>query len=80
MSKKPLYVYVHIPFCFSKCVYCDFLSFSGNKRHDEYVKALCREIISSAEKLAGYSVKSIYFGGGTPTVLEVGDLIKIKKS
>ena len=77
---KPLCVYIHIPFCLSKCAYCDFLSFSGSKNHAGYIETLCREIANSAAKLAGYSVRTIYFGGGTPTVLETKGLVKIKKT
>lgn len=62
------YLYIHIPFCVRKCIYCDFLSF----RHDEdlanaYVTALCKELIMKK----GYAgvLKSVYIGGGTPTSL-----------
>lgn len=63
-------LYIHIPFCASKCHYCDFLSFTGNKSQDAYVEALVKEIKNHGESLNGdYTVKSIFIGGGTPTVL-----------
>ncbi len=69
-------IYVHIPFCASKCNYCDFNSSVESKTlKDEYVIALCKEIQSFAE--GGDKVDSIYFGGGTPTVLEVEQLSMI---
>lgn len=63
-------LYVHIPFCASKCFYCDFLSFPGQEHMEKYVKALEQEIVSTKESLASDTrVKSIFIGGGTPTVL-----------
>lgn len=70
-SKKPLGVYIHIPFCVRKCRYCDFLSFSGKEELIEaYVTALCQEIRCFFENETGYQVTSIYFGGGTPSILK----------
>lgn len=66
---KELELYVHIPFCVRKCAYCDFLSFAadeGQKR--EYVRALLEEIRSWQPKTE-YQVSSVFFGGGTPSVL-----------
>jgi oxygen-independent coproporphyrinogen-3 oxidase len=76
---KPLYVYVHFPFCLSKCAYCDFLSFGGEHGYAPYIDALCREIANSAVKLTEYEVKTIYFGGGTPMVQRSEDLKRVKK-
>ena len=70
---KDLSIYVHIPFCVRKCLYCDFLSFgAGEEQIREYFKALGREIeLSSLEYgtdvLDEYCVRSIFFGGGTPS-------------
>lgn len=59
-------VYLHIPFCVKKCYYCDFACYAGQDRHiDAYVTALTREI----EAYAGLEAETIYFGGGTPSVL-----------
>nr|WP_307990172.1 radical SAM family heme chaperone HemW [uncultured Niameybacter sp.] len=63
-------LYVHIPFCHSKCYYCDFLSFPNKGKEEEYVEALIDEIKSYGKALKGvHTVKSLFIGGGTPTVL-----------
>lgn len=74
-DKKGLYV--HIPFCVKKCNYCDFCSFSGlgTDEKNAYIDALCREILSYKEK--GIVVDTVFFGGGTPTLLSVEDMRKI---
>ncbi|KAF5076149.1 Oxygen-independent coproporphyrinogen-III oxidase-like protein YqeR [anaerobic digester metagenome] len=67
---KNIGLYVHIPFCKRKCLYCDFPSF-GNKedKYDAYTHALEQEIEKRGEQCMDYRVTSIFFGGGTPTVL-----------
>ena len=63
-------LYIHIPFCHSKCNYCDFLSFSNQAAQVSYVEALISEIKATGSKLGkAYTVQSIFIGGGTPTVL-----------
>lgn len=64
-------LYVHIPFCISKCYYCDFLSFPESETmHQRYIEALCLEIKSIGQSLpANTVICSIFIGGGTPTVL-----------
>lgn len=71
--KKTLGIYIHIPFCLKKCNYCDFCSFVGvnDTVKERYVDALCRHISNYAKKCADYTVDSIYFGGGTPTLLPI---------
>ncbi len=74
-TKQSLGVYIHIPFCIKKCSYCDFLSFQGKQTEQEnYVSALIREIVTWGQfygkKGRDYKVATIYFGGGTPSVLE----------
>lgn len=67
--KKELQLYIHIPFCKSKCQYCDFLSFSSDAEEIErYVTMLMREI--EREETEGYIVTSVFFGGGTPSLLD----------
>ena len=67
--EKELSVYVHIPFCNSKCFYCSFCSSTQTeKTQKSYFKALQTEIKTCAEKFLGFVVKTIYFGGGTPSV------------
>ena len=63
-------LYVHIPFCKSKCYYCDFLSFPKVDRMEAYVEALIKELTSYGKQLDGvHTISSIFIGGGTPTVL-----------
>lgn len=65
---KKLAIYVHIPFCKSKCKYCDFASFANKEiLVDEYVKKLIEEIEQKAYMCKEHVVSSIYFGGGTPS-------------
>ena len=66
---EELGIYIHIPFCKQKCFYCDFCSFANKKEMQEkYVEAVINEIknITHKEK---YTVTTIYFGGGTPSIL-----------
>lgn len=71
-------LYIHIPFCVKKCAYCDFLS--GPAKDEEiieYVNALCMEIESYQEMSKEYLVDSIFFGGGTPSILEETQITQI---
>ena len=70
-KNKPLGLYVHVPFCRRKCLYCDFCSFAGqdDATMDAYVTRLCDELKSRASEAADHNVDTIYFGGGTPTLL-----------
>ncbi|KAF0143292.1 MAG: oxygen-independent coproporphyrinogen III oxidase [Nitrospirae bacterium] len=64
----PEYLYIHIPFCIKKCIYCDFLSVTYDEPYaKEYVDALCRELV--LKKNSAGALKTIYIGGGTPSVL-----------
>lgn len=76
---RKLSLYVHIPFCQRKCHYCDFLSApaSGGEQK-EYVKALCHEIRSEGKEYKGALIDTIFFGGGTPSLLtgvELGEIM-----
>lgn len=80
--KTKLAIYVHIPFCVRKCDYCDFLSAPATKREREaYVRALGQEIRNFAGEngscLSGYEVCSVFFGGGTPSLLAADHLTGI---
>ena len=69
--KNTISVYIHIPFCVKKCAYCDFASYSGcMNRMDAYVDAVCREIRAQAAFFGKRRVKSVFFGGGTPTLMK----------
>ena len=64
---KKVALYIHIPFCKQKCLYCDFPSYSHKEElMDEYVKALNKEILSKTKK---YKIESLFIGGGTPSYL-----------
>lgn len=66
----PLSIYIHIPFCIKKCSYCDFLSApAGEEQHKSYVRALLKEIEYWGKRLEGAQIKTVYFGGGTPSIL-----------
>ena len=69
INKIPLGIYVHVPFCRSKCAYCDFYSLTTKdyKIVDGYLDAVCAHIKESGSLAPGYRVDTIYFGGGTPT-------------
>ncbi len=69
-KKKPLGIYVHIPFCRSKCEYCDFYSIPGARNKDlmeRYLDATVAHIRETAPAAPGYEVDTVYFGGGTPS-------------
>ena len=67
--KTPLGIYIHVPFCRSKCQYCDFYSVTTKDARlmDQYLHAICTHIKEAGQLAPGYLVDTIYFGGGTPT-------------
>jgi len=67
-------IYLHIPFCKQACTYCNFHFSTSLRSKDELVKALAREAELEKEYLKAEIIKSIYFGGGTPSILEISDL------
>ena len=76
-KRKPLELYVHIPFCIRKCAYCDFVSGPGTKAmQKEYEEALLAEI-DAAEETAEREVISVFFGGGTPSAVDAGMLARV---
>ena len=68
-NKTPLGIYIHVPFCRSKCQYCDFYSVTtkDNRILDGYLDAVCAHIKEAGALAPGYVVDTVYFGGGTPT-------------
>lgn len=77
-EKKQLGIYIHIPFCVRKCDYCDFLSGPATRETQQrYVNALIEEINSYKNQYADYEVETVFIGGGTPSVLEGRDIIRI---
>ena len=70
MPSKELELYLHIPFCVRKCDYCDFLSMPADEKlRRHYVDCLIEEIKQKAELCSEYQVTSVFFGGGTPSIL-----------
>ena len=79
-ARQPLGIYVHVPFCRSKCEYCDFYSLGGGMNResmDLYLQAVLAHIREAVQRVAGYEVDSIYFGGGTPSFFGHQGLIRI---
>ena len=75
---KEFGIYVHIPFCKSKCYYCDFVSFSHKECvWKNYIDALKKEIIYNAERLKEKEVTTIYIGGGTPSIIDSKDIVQL---
>ena len=71
-------IYIHIPFCVSKCSYCDFYSIAGGKqRMPDYQSALLSHISESAEAIESYEIDSIYIGGGTPSCYGAKRIVEI---
>lgn len=67
---KELELYVHLPFCVKKCQYCDFLSGAyPREMQEQYIEALKKEMGAAAREVADYQVTSVFFGGGTPSLL-----------
>ena len=78
MTRVPLAVYVHLPFCARKCDYCDFNSRpEGAAERARYLGALHREIDRRAETLGGTRVRTIFLGGGTPTIYDTDALVTV---
>lgn len=78
--KKELELYLHIPFCVSKCKYCDFLSApSGEEQRQIYVERLCRRIRYWSDVIHnyGYEIVSIFAGGGTPSILTEAQITQV---
>jgi len=70
-------IYLHIPFCKQKCHYCNFFSIASLKQKPDFLAALKREIAVQKKYLKDESVQTIYFGGGTPSMLERDELAGI---
>jgi len=75
---KSLSLYVHIPFCRSKCVYCDFNSYAGQEALiPAYVEALLREAEAWSRLCAGTTVETLFFGGGTPSLVPPAEMKRL---
>ena len=78
-NKTPLGIYVHVPFCRSKCQYCDFYSVTNKEDRllDGYLDAVCRHIREAGQLAPQYVVDTVYFGGGTPSFFGADGLARI---
>jgi len=82
-TPRPLSLYVHVPFCKAKCTYCDFYSIVGRELSiPAYLQSVLREIERSKQTLdlSGYFIDTIFFGGGTPNLLEPHHLDQLMES
>lgn len=81
MTSRPFSLYVHVPFCAQKCPYCDFNTYAtASIPEARYVTALCGELdrFSVDPRFVGRSIQSVFFGGGTPSLLSptaIGDIL-----
>jgi oxygen-independent coproporphyrinogen-3 oxidase len=81
VSREPLSIYLHIPFCSLKCAYCDFNSYAGlDELVESYCEALITEISLWGEVAAGRPVPTVFFGGGTPSLLPLAQVERITAS
>jgi oxygen-independent coproporphyrinogen-3 oxidase len=77
-SRLPSSLYIHIPFCQARCSYCDFNIYAGMRAlYEPYVKAVCGEIEQAGTRLRHPPVSTLYFGGGTPSLLELALLRRL---
>ena len=70
-------IYLHIPFCKRRCIYCDFYSTTQGEKREAYIRILCKELEQRQDYLQGETVETIYLGGGTPSQLEENDFKRI---
>ena len=70
-------IYIHIPFCRKKCHYCNFHFTTSLYYKDDLVKAIANEISLQKDYLQNERVETIYFGGGTPSLLNIEDVVLI---
>lgn len=73
-------IYLHIPFCKTRCIYCDFFSTTKSEKKEQYIEALCKELIIRKPYLEDETIETIYFGGGTPSQLDKADFEQIFKT
>src|SRR5579872_782314 len=83
-TTSPKHLYIHWPFCSSKCYYCDFVALEQHESfQDAYHDTLCKEIITFAQNLrkntpeSGNTIDTIFFGGGTPSLYPLNQLTKL---
>ena len=67
-------IYIHVPFCKRRCIYCDFFSTTQSEQKPNYVRALCQELHLRKDYLEGEDIETVYLGGGTPSQLTQEEL------
>lgn len=70
-------IYLHIPFCKRRCIYCDFFSTTENEKKEAYIQALVKELELRKDYLSEETIDTIYLGGGTPSQLEEKDFAQL---
>lgn len=73
-------IYLHIPFCDTKCIYCDFYSITEHSKKNELINCLIKEIEAHSPSLSGKHFDTIFFGGGTPSLLSYDDFSRLFES
>ena len=73
-------IYIHIPFCSKACHYCDFHFTTSFKLKEQIISSICKEIELNRNYLDSSLIETIYFGGGTPSILDVREVEKILQS
>jgi oxygen-independent coproporphyrinogen-3 oxidase len=81
MDNKSVELYIHIPFCVKKCLYCDFLSFlADEKTKEKYIEALCDELLYIGSERCDKPLRSVFIGGGTPSVLPAEQIVRVMET
>ena len=70
-------IYIHVPFCKTRCIYCDFYSTTCSNETQDYIDALCEELKSRKEYLKGEPIETIYFGGVTHSQLSMDEFKQV---
>ena len=74
---KEIGLYIHIPFCKQKCYYCDFCSYANKlNMQDQYIYSIIKEIKNIKDK-ENYLIKTIYIGGGTPSIVDSDKIVEL---
>jgi oxygen-independent coproporphyrinogen-3 oxidase len=77
MNKEKRSIYIHIPFCKKKCIYCNFRSITDTSVVDDYIKGLIKEIVLYKDLLKTSIIETIYIGGGTPSFISEKYIVEI---
>lgn len=80
-KKRPLSIYIHIPFCVRKCLYCDFLSApASEEQRQRYFECLLQEIRRESVRYSDYEVQTVFIGGGTPSLLSTEQIQQLMET